>query len=945
MKRGIAAALVLALLLALLPAQAFAADTVGVYNGMVYKMNASGCTITSYTDNLPADLVIPEEIEGKPVRSIAYDAFMYCKQLRTVQLPAQLHTIEGTAFAYSGLTGFIDFPASIQRIDSLAFYQTGVIGARFAGAPITGWLPDMPRQLIVAPEEFAPEYLTNGTFLPSETFDEAFLKAARYEEDGVTYLVCEDFAAIFIGADRSLVTIPDKVQGVDVTWIMEDAFQGCNSLKTLRLPQSIARIDYCAFNGAGITSFKAPEALKEIGDYAFGACYSLQSLDLSGVERVGDHAFYQCYELSSIQFGNDLTEVGENAFGENRKITALVLPESLNHIGKGAFYGFTALESLTLPPNLTELPDNFLSRCSALTELTLPESVVSIGANALSGTALSHITLPAAVRTVGKGAFSGMSKLQSITLAEGLETIGQSAFDNCPLLESLTLPASVKLVESVPDVVYGTVYYHTGTSFALPRSTTHTINFVDLDTGKRKQMFYDYWQDGICYFIQEKTAAITKSGVDIPEELIIPSHVEGLPVTEIGAYSIKSWSLHSVTLPDTLEKIGAYAFHECPFLYGLEIPPSVTFCGSDGEEAIIYTSAQGRQNRSFYILAQEGSYGLAYAKKNFYRVYEQKADGPEYKRLGSHLFTIDGGQATLVLSCGLTAETLDVVPGYVDGIPVTKIATGAYAYANLEGSATTTLAGVIWSEPLQIIEDGAFSNDTSPMVLTIPDTVSSIGENAFGYWKHVILGLPGSYAEDYAKEKDYEFYNLLALTPFEDVDENAWYYDAVCFCYWNGLMQGTSETTFVPNGITSRAMLVQVFFNIAGDPGASDPSVFEDVADNAWYAQAINWAYANKITSGTSATTFSPNRPVTREQVATFLFNFAGAIGRDTGKRASLDAYKDLDQVSSWAEEALQWCVAEGIISGTDSTSLSPKNSATRAQIATILMRFVSEEE
>ncbi len=179
-----------------------------------------------------------------------------------------------------------------------------------------------------------------------------------------------------------------------------------------------------------------------------------------------------------------------------------------------------------------------------------------------------------------------------------------------------------------------------------------------------------------------------------------------------------------------------------------------------------------------------------------------------------------------------------------------------------------------------------------------------------------------------------------APLPFPDVAEGDWFYDAVRYAYETGLMDGVGDNLFAPNSQTTRAQLVTILYRLEGEPEVSGTSGFSDVAAGTWYTDAVAWAAANGIVNGVSETEFAPGKDITREQLATILFRYAEAKGYDVSARADLSAYPDADQIQSYATESVAWAVAEGLIQGFEDNTLRPAGNATRAQIATILMRF-----
>lgn len=177
-------------------------------------------------------------------------------------------------------------------------------------------------------------------------------------------------------------------------------------------------------------------------------------------------------------------------------------------------------------------------------------------------------------------------------------------------------------------------------------------------------------------------------------------------------------------------------------------------------------------------------------------------------------------------------------------------------------------------------------------------------------------------------------------TTFADVPASAWYYNAVEYVYENGLMSGVSGGRFAPDDTLTRAMLVQTLYAMEGRPAAASAG-FADVASGDWYASAVNWAAANGVVSGVSETGFGPNNALTREQLALILYRYAQYKGYDTTQGGmAIREFADYGSISSWAAEAMGWAVNAGLISGVGGNQIAPTGTATRAQVAQILMNF-----
>lgn len=198
----------------------------------------------------------------------------------------------------------------------------------------------------------------------------------------------------------------------------------------------------------------------------------------------------------------------------------------------------------------------------------------------------------------------------------------------------------------------------------------------------------------------------------------------------------------------------------------------------------------------------------------------------------------------------------------------------------------------------------------------------------------VILSVQGDYTLDRAGA---------SLTPFTDVSPSDWYYTAVQYTYQNQLYAGMTPTTFGPGIPMSRAMLATVLSRLAGVNGPAPSMGFTDVADGAWYADAVNWAAWSKVVEGMGGNRFSPDANVTREQMAVMLYRYAhNYLGLSLPSAGDLSAYTDGAAVSSWAEEALAWAVGRGILTGYTDGTIRPGGTASRAEVAVMLQRFAA---
>ena len=274
-------------------------------------------------------------------------------------------------------------------------------------------------------------------------------------------------------------------------------------------------------------------------------------------------------------------------------------------------------------------------------------------------------------------------------------------------------------------------------------------------------------------------------------------------------------------------------------------------------------------------------------------------------------------------SDGIPVDVVNAITGERDSVQLTLAHDGAFGF-------TMTLTAPVGAE-----NAGCWANlyhyDEDAEALNF-EAAAKIDEDGS-------VTIPFSHASQYAIVIDTHSHATVDVSDlFIDIAPDAWYKDAIQYAYDNGLMTGVSATEFDPEATTTRAMIVSILARLEGVTTAQAAG-FADVDDNEWYATAVNWAANVGVVNGYEDNTFRPNTAITREQLAAILMNYAAYKGEDVSNRASLATYTD--QPSTWAEEAMSWAVAEGLINGVTNDQLQPQGNATRAQVAAILQRFL----
>lgn len=472
----------------------------------------------------------------------------------------------------------------------------------------------------------------------------------------------------------------------------------------------------------------------------------------------------------------------------------------------------------------------------------------------------------------------------AVDIRSGVTGVGKDAFYGCDDLQVISLPDTVTQLD---DNAFG-------------NCPALSDILVDAKNPAYKSV------DGALYSKDGKTLVQVPAAVT---EFVVPDGVTAIgsyafsgcaylrgvyfPASGLTAIGYNAFSgctqLKDVILPDGLTRIDMNVFNRCSALTEVTIPASVTevrgfsFMGCTALTDVYYTGTQAQWD----AVRIDTSYGDPFKNAAVHVDAEQHTFGA---------WVTDGTRScaqgvTMARSCGN------------DG-------------CDLVQTVELPALGHIWD---------------SGTLLTAPEGVRC------GIVEHTCSRCNGTGYEVLDPE-------IWAYEQFGDVDPTLWSYEGIQFCVMMGYMSGMDTHVFAPRGVTTRAQLVQILYNFVGGPEVSGETPFTDLTAN-WYKDAVLWAYQTGVTSGTSETTFAPDDPVTREQVAVLLYEFADKVLEVGGAEtpADLSRFPDGDQVSSWAREAMADAVALGIINGTkvdDQVFLAPQGSATRDQIATMFEGF-----
>ena len=643
---------------------------------------------------------------------------------------------------------------------------------------------------------------------------------------------------------------------------------------------------YAFYDCTSLTSVTIPDSVTSIGKQAFMYCTSLTGVTIPGsVTSIGDSAFSGCSSLTSVTIPNSVTSIGGAAFNGCSSLTSVTIPDSVTSIGEFAFYNCSSLTSVTIPNSVTSIGEYAFYNCSSLTSVTIPDGVTSIGRYAFHDCrSLTSVTIPDSVTSIGEYAFYNCRSLTSVTIPDSVTSIGDDAFSNCTSLTSVTIPDSVTSIGK-----WAFSECKSLTSVTIPGSVTSIGDAAFASctslTGiwvAEGSSHYASDASGVL-FNKDKTTLVQCPGA-FSGSYAIPNSV-----TSIVGYSFDGCaSLTSVTIPDGVTSIGRYAFYDCRSLTSVTIPDSVTsigvwaFCDCTSLTDVYYAGSEAQWKAIGISL--DGNDDLLTANIH----YNYVSHTHSYKDVVTAPTCTEKGYTTHTCACG---------DSYVD------------TYTDALGHAWDN--GKVTKEP----------TETETGVKTF--TCTRCGET---------------------KTESIPVVSVDVTEMFSDVTKN-WAYPGIQYCVTHKLMSGTGGDKFAPTMTTTRAQIVQILYNLEGEPKVSGTTPFTDLTQD-WYQDAVLWAYQTGVVAGTGdGTTFDPGLPVTREQIAVILMEYTDRILniKRTWTPADLSGFPDAASVSDWARDAMADAVALGLISGASNggqTYLNPQGSATREQVATILMEF-----
>lgn len=780
-------------------------------------------------------------------------------------------------------------------------------------------------------------------------------------------------------------TTEDGKSYTGVTNVGDRAFKDCQYLTCMFLDDGITTIgDHAFYADEYLSAINMPRNLELIDQYAFYGCDTLTFVRAgacSRLRRIEDHAFYSCTTLAELRLPNGLTYIGPWAFAWDRILgqedTTLGLPSSLQVIETGAFAFVNHHKNLNIPANVTRIGDYAFMCDYYMNNLTFSpgDKPLTIGKAAFAGdNHMKTVDLSNRVAQINKCAFAGCELLEEVYFGDKIDTIQARAFTSVDAALQLTIELLLKSVIA-PDDPDGSEEIAGDISSGLTQIAKVTQLKRAVFKNDPAKSIYGA-ADSNRSFPDDCVVYYTQGSYTWAAELKDDGTWQGY---KTGLWHGDHIAQFADTVVDPTCTKQGYTHHACTVKGCTYAPVDDTYVA-----ATDHTWVKTQTNPP--ACTEQGTVFYKCSACGATRTEKIAALGHDLSRcdlVPDATCTQPGRAVGTCARCGVKINEVIPAKGH------------DYSYADVRTEPTCTESGRYQGTCPRCNQDyndtiPALGHDWGEWVVTQEPTAETTGHRY-----HICARCNTRVGEDIPKLHEHAWNagvvtqkptatepgvktftcticgatktEAIPATGVPDVCPGGptcpgyafrdmpvptdWAHEGLDYCIYHGYIAGTSASTVAPTGVCTRAQLVSILYRMQGEPTtvkdyelAKLRAPFNDVPRGQWYTDAIWWAKLTGVVSGTSATTFDPSGEITREQLAVILYNYTKQFAPGSLTEAgSLAGFPDEGSVSSWARTEMAWAVGNGLISGTGSGGvayLSPKGSATRAQVAAILMRF-----
>lgn len=926
-----------------------------------------------------AEITVPATVSyaGKTYRvtAIAAEAFYFNMKTTSITLPDGLETIGGSAFFFASGIKTLHIPDSVKTIGAMAFNY------------VSNAALNIPASIeFIGDSAFSGSGVVGGDFPESLNYigEKAFLNCTGLTTISLPTSVENYGANIFYGCSNvTYVELPQNMEKIPngLLW-------NCTGLKRIYIPSSVREIGNAAFYGSGLEKLNLPDGLQKIDQWAFCSTKLKEIIIPDSVQTVEYRAFIYCDGVENCVVGSGVKEIGQDAFyfwnnkyedqtgvmhAKTTEQAKLLRYSGYGHeiLINGAPYtsyfgGQFAVDGISyMPTSDTTVRVTAISDDAKTETFSIPATVTSEGdgrtyavtelADRLlfqNQSVLTMLDLPDTIEKTGDRTFDQMFNVRTFgKLPANLKSVGYQSFGYLGWERQLELNGQIPAWQTDVLDIPGSIEFMDQCAFAGNRYKTINVG------------------EGITYL-----SYYALSGNKEATRINLPS-----TLTRLEESSVAFCDNATVNLPENLEYIGKQAFNGTPVGETITLPDNVSFVGDQAFAGYVYNADYTAQYwvgpTTIYLNGSLSNIGsnvfrpdakviaVLNSQRNMVAGFTDLDELPTVIWDGKTDIGYNDGSCipegvTVTLSGNVTIDGKLCIEGKLivphdAKLTITKDAV-------ILGEDNIVYEGCKHEHTKEIVVEATCTEDGSKTVVcedcgeTLSTEVIPAKGHSFGDWtvtKEASCFEDGEESRTCSVCKHVETRPIFANSDncpskaFSDLDAKAWYHEGVDYALTNSLMNGVGGGKFEPDGQLTRAQLVTVLYRAAGEPDTGKQvNPFTDVADDTWYTKAVIWAANNGIVNGVGKNVFAPDASITREQIATMLYRYAGA---EAAKEDKLSAFPDAAKTSDWAKEALNWAVASGLINGVadanGTANLEPQSTATRAQIATILMRWLEK--
>lgn len=414
-----------------------AVDASKEYKGYSYLENNNGITIVGYSDEAITDVIIPKEINGKPVIEIASESFAQKQNITSIVIPSTVKKIGDLAFSWCSNLETVRFSEGLEEVGFSAF----IYCSKLKEVQLPDSLHKIDESMFMNCSDLTNVNMSDNI---EKIGDGAFKDCQNLKEIKMPKNLKEVGRGCFINCNLSKVELPESV-----TSIGEDAFLDCKNLESIKLNDNIESIGARVFsNCVSLKSIELPSKIKSIEPALFYNCTSLESAIIpSNVTTIGEKAFSSCEKIKSINLPRKVESIGNEAFSGCKNLSKLELSDNIQTIGTGAFLSCEVLENIKIPKKITIINQNLFKDCIKLKNIEMNSEITTIDKSAFENCkALETIRIPEGVTVIAQRSFYGCENLKEVEIPINTTRIDSEAFKGCKSLLDITIPSKVELL-------------------------------------------------------------------------------------------------------------------------------------------------------------------------------------------------------------------------------------------------------------------------------------------------------------------------------------------------------------------------------------------------------------------------------------------------------------------------------------------------------------------